>query len=161
MCYILISNSIIYKKMLIVGDFIMLIYLSFLRGSEGKSKFEMLYHSYKYIMHHVANGILQDRQLSEDAVHEAFIRIAKNLHKIGEIKCPQTKSFVVVIVKNVALTMVKQEGRVTVMDAFEHINDRSMEIEGDILHQSEKETIIQSVLELSGTYRKLAKSPLL
>lgn len=133
----------------------MLIYLSLLHTKEEKSKFETLYHSYRHTMYYVANGILQDHTLAEDAVHEAFIRIAKNLHKIGEIDCSQTKGFVVIIVKNVALTMVKQESKVMAMDMFEHMEGMSTEIEGYILHQSDLEIIVQSVFELSATYRNV------
>ena len=62
----------------------MLFYLSLIDTEEEKSKFEQLYHLYRYTMLHVAVSILKETQLAEDAVHEAFIRIAKNLHKIVE-----------------------------------------------------------------------------
>lgn len=131
----------------------MFIYLSLLDTHESKSKFEALYHSYKYTMHYVAFGILQDQQLAEDAVHEAFVRIAKNFHKIGEINCPQTKGFVVIIVRNVALTMVKQASKVTVIDEFDSMRGMSRGIEEEIFHQFDLEMIVQAVMELSAALK--------
>ena len=62
-------------------------------------------------MHWTAEGILHDEYLAEDAVHEAFLRIIQNFHQIREIPCPKTRSFVVIIVRNVALNMQKKRKR--------------------------------------------------
>lgn len=32
--------------------------------------------------------------MSEDAVHDAFVNIIKNLHKIEDVNCNKTKSFI-------------------------------------------------------------------
>ena len=56
-------------------------------------------------MFHVAVGVLKDQALAEDAVHEAFLRVTKNLHKIDEDDCNATKNFLVTIVKNVAINL--------------------------------------------------------
>jgi hypothetical protein len=51
------------------------IYLSMLDGDDEKSKFESLYLTYRKLMFHVANGILNDEGLAEDAVsllHNGF-----------------------------------------------------------------------------------------
>lgn len=52
------------------------IYLAMLDGDDEKSKFESLYLTYRKLMFHVANGILNDEGLAEDAVHhEKFTHI--------------------------------------------------------------------------------------
>lgn len=81
------------------------LYLQLLDTEEKKQGFELLYETYRKLMHWVANNILHDEKLAEDAVHEAFLRIIKNFHKINEILCPETRSFVVIIVRNIALNM--------------------------------------------------------
>ena len=83
-------------------------YLQLLETEEDKKRFTKLYETYRKIMHWTATGILHDEHLAEDAVHEAFLRIIKNFHQINEILCPETRSFVVVIVRNVALNMQKK-----------------------------------------------------
>ena len=81
------------------------LYLQLLDTEEEKQGFELLYETYPKLMHWVANNILCDEKLAEDAVHEAFLRIIKNFNKINEILCPETRSFVVIIVRNIALNM--------------------------------------------------------
>ena len=75
---------------------------------QDQDKFEYIFNKYKKLMLHKAHGILLDYHLAEDAASEAFIRIYKNLHKIDDPDSPQSAAFVVTIVKNVALTMLRQ-----------------------------------------------------
>ena len=83
-------------------------YLQLLETEEELQKFTQLYETYRKLMHWTAEKILHDEHLAEDAVHEAFLRIIQNFHQIREIPCPKTRSFVVIIVRNVALNMQKK-----------------------------------------------------
>jgi len=56
-----------------------------------------------------AFSILQNYSLAEDAVSEACIRIFKNLHKIEDPSSNSGIAFIMMIVKNVSLTFLKQE----------------------------------------------------
>ena len=90
----------------------MLIYLSIIELEEDKNKFEQLYTTYKQTMFYVANRILKDEYLSEDAVHQAFfLRIIDNLSKIDKIDCHKTKGFIVVIVENIAIDFYRKRKR--------------------------------------------------
>ena len=53
----------------------MLIYLAMIDSPEGKSKFEIIYNTYKQLMYYTASSILGDTKDSEDIVHEAFLKI--------------------------------------------------------------------------------------
>ena len=86
-------------------------YLQLLETEEELQKFTQLDETYRKLMHWTAEGILHDEYLAEDAVHEAFLRIIQNFHQIREIPCPKTRSFVVIIVRNVALNMQKKRKR--------------------------------------------------
>ena len=59
------------------------IYLTLIETDEEKQKFIVFYEQYRKLMFYIAKEILKEDQLSEDAVQEAFLRIAKNFHKIG------------------------------------------------------------------------------
>lgn len=83
------------------------LFLTLIDGDIEQAKFMDLYNKYKSLMFYVANQILDDNYLAEDAVQEAFIKIAKNFHKINDVSCPETRKFVVTITKNISLTMVK------------------------------------------------------
>ncbi|MBR4020017.1 MAG: sigma-70 family RNA polymerase sigma factor, partial [Firmicutes bacterium] len=73
------------------------LYLTLIDTDEDKIRFAKLYEQYRHLMFYIAKEILQDEHLSEDAVQEAFLRIAKNFHKVGEILCPETRNFTVII----------------------------------------------------------------
>ena len=68
----------------------MLVYLAVLETEQEKTKFEQLYLTYRQTMFHVANSVLHDTQLAEDAVHQAFLRIMDHMGNISKIECPQT-----------------------------------------------------------------------
>ena len=59
----------------------MMIYLQMIETPEEKSKFEQLYLEYRGLMFHVAYDILHNEHDAEDAVHQAFVKIAENIKK--------------------------------------------------------------------------------
>ena len=104
----------------------MLIYLSMIESGEDKRKFEKLYKEYRQIMFYIANRILRDEYLSEDVVHQSFIRIMKNLDKIGEVESRKTKAFVIVVVENIAIDFYRKrskENRVSFDEVEIYISD--------------------------------------
>lgn len=81
------------------------IYMSMIDTEEDKTKFELVYEKYRKLMFFVANQILQDDSLAEDAVHDSFIKIIKNFHQLGDINCHKTKSYIVAIVRNHSINL--------------------------------------------------------
>lgn len=81
----------------------MLVYLSMIEEREERSKFEIVYDRYRALMFRRARQILQNDWDAEDAVHEAFVRVAKNISKISDPECPKTRAFVVIIVERIAI----------------------------------------------------------
>lgn len=59
----------------------MLVYLQMIATRSDKEKFEEIYTAYRKLMLYVANEVLKNDRDAEDAVHEAFISVAKNLKK--------------------------------------------------------------------------------
>lgn len=93
----------------------LLIYLSIFDTEDDKNKFELLYVTYKKLMFYVANHILKDEHLAEDAVYHAFIKIIENFDKVGDVYCYKTKSYIVTIVKNYAINLYnKRKNHVTI-----------------------------------------------
>lgn len=68
---------------------------------------EQLYTKYYPLMYHTAYNILRDHSLAEDAVHEAFLKLTKNNFDFEKINCNKLAAFMVIIVKNIALTIYK------------------------------------------------------
>lgn len=83
-------------------------YLSMLDTSEEKSKFEALYKKYRNTMYNHAYGILKDNYLAEDAVHNVFLKLTKNLEKINDVECKETRNYLVILVRGTAINIYNQ-----------------------------------------------------
>ena len=86
----------------------LMLYLQMIPDEREHAKFEELYQRYKGLMFHRAKLILRVNEDAEDAVHTAFISIAENITKISKVDCPETRSYVVIIVERKALDMLRK-----------------------------------------------------
>lgn len=86
-------------------------YINLLDDDNDKSKFEEYYGLYRQDMYRIAYSILHNCEDSEDAVHEAFVRIAKNFSKISQIKSSKVLSYFVIIVRNISIDMIRSKKR--------------------------------------------------
>ena len=127
------------------------LYLTLIDTDEDKIRFTKLYEQYRHLMFYIAKEILQDEHLSEDAVQEAFLRIAKNFHKVGEILCPETRNFTVIITRNVAINMVSRKHGDLDMDAY--LDSASSELTEDVFETVSNKLLMECILKLPETYR--------
>ena len=58
--------------------------------TEEKNKFESVYNRYKSAMFNKAVSIVKNESDAEDILQEAFIKIAKNIKSIDDIKSKET-----------------------------------------------------------------------
>lgn len=77
-------------------------YLSLVDETNEQDKLVQIYDKYKNLMLSVAHEILNDTYLAEDAVHNAFIKLSHNLHKIENVDDYKTKGYVATIARNCA-----------------------------------------------------------
>ena len=137
-------------------DIMLLIYLTLIDNPEDNDKFKVLYEEYKEKMFYVANQKLNNIHSAEDAVHEAFIRIIKNLHKIDDVYCPQTKNYLLIIVKNVALSMItsNRNNEISMSDnEFVWEEDSGFNLEDECLSQINYEIIVDIIPTLPDIYK--------
>lgn len=81
------------------------LYLSLIDEDLQKNKFEKLYYRYRNLMYHIAFQVVYNERDAEDAVQEGFLRIAKNMDKIGDVSSTKTKNFVAIITKREAMKL--------------------------------------------------------
>lgn len=93
----------------------MLIYLAMIDSDADKSKFEIIYNSYKNLMLYQANKILGDTNDTEDVVHESFLKIIKIIDEIEVAKCPKTRNLVVTIVERTAIDLYRRRQKVPIV----------------------------------------------
>ena len=125
----------------------MILYLQMIDSSEDRSKFEQIYIEYRELMFYVANRILDNDQDAEDAVHEAFVKVAENIQKNGEPKCPKTKGYVVTIVENKAINLYRRHKRHQMLE----LNDTVQGIQ--VVYEGEN-TLTACILKLPARYRE-------
>lgn len=75
---------------------------------ENKRKFVILYEKYKFLMQKVAMDVLHDSYFAEDAVHNAFMKVAKHMSDIGEADSLSTKRYLITITKNAAIDIYRK-----------------------------------------------------
>ncbi|ADY55754.1 RNA polymerase, sigma-24 subunit, ECF subfamily [Syntrophobotulus glycolicus DSM 8271] len=127
----------------------MLIYLALIETEEEKRKFERLYLEYKQTMYYAAYRILKNVHNSEDAVHQAFLRVISNLDKINEADCHKTQAFLVVITEHIAIDIYRKQKRENTLSYDE------LEIYiADMSSQSNEDTndVINAIAKLSVNY---------
>lgn len=95
---------------------VLLYYLSLIKTEEDKSKFEKLYTHYRNLMFYVANGILQNEKDSEDAVHDAFLRLIKYIDRVEEVYSSQTKALVVITAESAAKDIYRKLKKIEDVD---------------------------------------------
>ena len=107
------------------------------------------------MMWYVAYKVLEDELLAEDAVHESFIRIARNLGKIETMNQLQEKAYIVTIVRNVALTMIKEEANYFDFSQCQDLIVDNKEVENQVLDNMELKAYISAIHELPEKYRDI------
>ena len=118
----------------------MLIYLTMLESDRDRHDFLELYNLYSTPMLLVAKKIFsQDQSSAEDAVQNAWMRVVENFSKIQAIPCKKRGAYLVVIVKNEAISMMRKQKQEVDMEG----NNQSII---EIIHQMP--LLYQAILEM-------------
>lgn len=92
------------------------IFLTLIDDENDKIKFSQIYDEYKKQMWYAANEILNDRFLAEDAVHDAFLGIAKNFSRIRSFEPKSIRAYVITSARNSALMIARKDKISGVLD---------------------------------------------
>lgn len=85
------------------------IYLALIDSLSDREKFTAIYNSYRELMFRVAMSVLHNSALAEEAVQESFLKIAKKISYFSEPVCSKSASFIVIIVRNTAIDILRKE----------------------------------------------------
>lgn len=132
----------------------MLAVIMMIENENDREKAAKLYSRYGRTMLYITRGILGDASLAEDAVSEAFVRIIDNLDKINLEDCYKTKGFVVIIARNTALNILKQQNRHKTVPFEDYIDysDSEAPVFDDVTMREACETIMDAVAGLHKNY---------
>lgn len=125
---------------------------------EQKTKFEQAYERYSKIGFYYAREILKDDALAEDALHDAFLSLARNLDKIGEIECNKSFNYFVTIVKNTAISALRKQRRASLVEiddeeSFFQLEDTAPGPEAQVMQQVGYDELLAAIRTLKPAYQ--------
>jgi len=126
----------------------MLIYLQMAGSDEDKRKFEQLYQKYRWLMFSVANQILENTQDAEDAVHQAFLYIAENLHKVQDISGSKTRAYLVIITEHKAIDIMRTNAAATATESIDTL-------QGVEVHPPPGSGLAEAMARIPAQYREV------
>lgn len=121
--------------------------------NDDRLKFEQIYTLYKKKMWYTANAVLSDGYLAEDAVHNAFVGIAKNMKRIDDVNSPKTLSYVITAAKNAAIDLLRKNRSLTEVN-IDELYDISDNNSSSFYESFEIENTVQEILlQMPSIYR--------
>ena len=109
---------------------------------------EKIMNTYGNLLFRICLVMLGDSSDAEDAVHQAFVRIAENIEEIETPICPKTRSYVVTIVENKSIDMYRHKQRHPLVE----YNDENV---GIIIEYDGTNTLGACMSQLPARYREL------
>ena len=124
-----------------------------MHSESDKEKLKLLYGKYKNRMYITACKVLNDPQRAEDAIHDAFIAISKNLDNIQDIDSVKTGAYMVKAARSRALNILRMglPEKETQLDEAEAKADESLLDE--ICRKESYNEIVSAILALEERYR--------
>ena len=129
-------------------------------ANKDQEKLDQLYALYEQPMYRIAYAILHHTEQAEDAVSDAFLRIMKNLKKIGNVQSEKTKHYIVCIIRSTAINQYRQNQRdserYTVWDdRILQVPSQKDDMEQLLANIPEEETIAELLEPLNETDRQI------
>lgn|GEM_PF-384089 len=127
-------------------------------SESDKRLVEQLFDEYHLLMLYVANQLLDDHTLAEDAVSESLIKIIRHRDKLRDVSSHQTKGYIVKVVRSTSINFIKQ--RVLQSHEPEHLLENvpveRSNIIDDLVMQERADTIIKVIKSLPGALKDVA-----
>lgn len=133
------------------------LYLSLLETEAEQCKFQRIYEEYRSVMFQFAIRILKDKTLAEDVVHDSFLSLIKNLHKVPDECCNKTRNYLIVIVMNASRQLYNEKKKhMEVALPEETLMDKQ-----DIVFESEEKDIQERIGKMIKTMNPIYADVLL
>ncbi len=130
-----------------------MIYLLLIDGEENKRKFVVLYEKYRYLMMKVAFDILGNYHDAEDAVHNAFEKVAKNMACVNKPVSNRTKRFLIIITKHVAIDLYRKNRMNQKLDNYIGSMEYCELSVSESIEDLEATIVVRALKELPEKYR--------
>ena len=124
-------------------------------NTDDKNKFESIYHTYKNALFYQVHRIIKNENDAEDVLQEAFIKIAKNIKAVDDIKSKETISFLIIITKNTAYDYMRKSSKITELPLSETesiIDERALD---DLVSSTEYQQIVSIITSIPSPYNEV------
>ncbi len=131
------------------------IYLALMEDESDEAFFAQIYEGYQQQMWFVANAVLRDEHLAEDAVQEAFLSVAKNIKVIRNVEKAKFRSYMLTCAKNAAIDISRKENKFKAcnIDDLYDIFDEKAEEQMEAVFR--EKTVIEILDMLKPKYRDI------
>lgn len=124
-------------------------------NTDDKNKFESIYHTYKNALFYQVHRIIKNENDAEDVLQEAFIKIAKNINAIDDVKSKETVSFLIVITKNTAYDYIRKSSKIIELPLSEtekFVDESALD---DLVSSIEYEQIVSVITSIPSPYNEV------
>lgn len=117
-----------------------------LENDDDRQKFISIYNKYHAQLEKVSINILSDSKDAEDAVQNTWVQVIKHYHKIPEIPCEQLLFWLISIVKNESLKVLRKKRKNVPLEDWDAVTESS----DNIMDYNE---LVKLFTKLPETYR--------
>ena len=121
-------------------------FLAVLESEADRQKFTEIYEQYHGLIEKTAMRILKNQQDTEDAVQNTFVQVIRHFEKVYEIDCKNLPFWIISIVKNEALMILRKKKRIVQLEDWDSISVKAESV-------SEYSELVQLFSKLPETYR--------
>lgn len=133
----------------------MLIFLlAALESEEDRRKFAVIYEQHHARLENAAMRILKNQTDAEDAVQNAFMQVIRHFEKISEISCKDLPFWLISIVKNEALMILRKNRNIVPLEDWDGF-------EKSVSDTSEYMALVELFRQLPETYRAVLEMKIL
>ena len=127
--------------------------LALIDDPEDQDTFTQLYQLYRARMMHIAEDILHDRAEAEDAVQNAFIGIARNIHRIADPTDHAAFLYVAQAAKHAAINLAQKKGQCVFLEDAIAETASIAGPEREYMDRERYRRLLACIAEMSPTYR--------
>lgn len=120
-----------------------------------KNRFEEIYYKYKNTLFYKALSVVKNEKDAEDVLQETFIKIAKNIKLIDDIKSKETLSFLIVITKNTAYDYIRKTSKIEELPLSETENAIDENALVNLISNIEYREIVSAISEIPSPYNEV------
>lgn len=133
----------------------MLIFLlAALENEEDRRKLTAIYEQYHIRLEDAAISVLKNQRDAEDAVQNAFMQIIRHFEKISEVPCEELPFWLISIVKNESLMILRKRSRIVPLPDIESLVNAAKAV-------TEYSELVELFRQLPATYRAVLEMKIL